>query len=394
MTLAGGLIRGLIVCTLLGLVAGSAGAQTSVEIAMVDGNAQRSRVVATKSVDTPPKEWLWQSERLFQLKYSVPISTQTGPMTIRGDIPTFHSFTYPIVSQGIVFFTLYVDNAYFYAVDANTGKQLVTLKFDNNRLSAPAAFGQVAFFGTTSGNVYAYDMSTRSMKWSYQGQGSFSYSSPVIDDGVVYVSGERDGIVALAADSGAVKWKIKADQVLYRPAIKGDNLVVYGVEGMLLSLNKKTGTKNWQTKLGRKFGATAILDDQVFVTHDLGEIRAYSLADGTLRWKSNKDGGTQTGLALFNDTVIYGEEFGNIVALDAHSAAQKWKFKTKKRCLSPIVAGETVYTSCGDHHLYAIDPQTGQLKWKFDWKRNGPLPTFANGVMYFLGSDGILQAAR
>jgi len=97
---------------------------------------------------------------------------------------------------------------------------------------------------------------------------------------------------------------------------------------------------------------------------------------------------------IFNDTVIYGEEFGNIVALDAHSAAQKWKFKTKKRCLSPIVAGETVYTSCGDHHLYTIDPENGQLKWKFDWKRNGPLPTFANGVMYFLGSDGILQAAR
>jgi len=59
------------------------------------------------------------------------------------------------------------------------------------------------------------------------------------------------------------------------------------------------------------------------VTHERGEIRAYSLADGTLRWKSNRDGGTQTGLALFNDTVIYGEEFGNIVALDAHSAAQK-----------------------------------------------------------------------
>ena len=315
-------------------------------------------------------------------------------MRITGDIPTFHSFTFPIVSQGIIFFTLYVDNAYFYAVDANNGKQLVTLKFDNNRLSAPAAFGQIAVFGTTSGNVYAYDMSTRSMKWTYQGQGSFSYSSPVFDDGVVYVSGERDGIVALAADTGTVKWKIKADQILYRPAIKGDHLVVYGVEGILLSLNKKTGTKNWQIKLGREFGATAILDDQVFVKHDLGEIRAYSLADGALRWKSNKDGGTRTGLALFNDTVMYGGEYGDIVALDAHSAAEKWKFKTRKPCLAPIVAGETVFTSCADHHLYAIDPQTGGLKWKFDWKRNGPLPTFANGIMYFLGSDGILQAAK
>lgn len=80
MTLAAGLLRGLIVCALLGLVAGSARSQRSVEIAMVDGDAQRSRVLTTKSVDAAPKEWLWQSERLFQLKYSVPISTQTGPM--------------------------------------------------------------------------------------------------------------------------------------------------------------------------------------------------------------------------------------------------------------------------------------------------------------------------
>jgi outer membrane protein assembly factor BamB len=389
-----GLHRGLIVCGLLVLLAGSARSQTSLEVAMVDGNAQRSRVLNTQGVDTPPQQWLWQSERLFQIRYSTPISNQFGNITIRGEMPTFHSFTFPIVSQGIIFFTLYVDNAYFYAVDANTGKQLVTLKFDNNRLSAPAALGQVAFFGTSSGKVYAYDTATRSMKWTYEGQGSFSYSSPVIDDGVVYICGAGDGIVALAADTGAVKWRIKADQMLYRPAIKGDNLVVYGVEGMLLSLDKKTGARNWQTKLGRNFGGTAILDDQVFVKHDQGEIRAYSLADGTLRWKSNKDGGTETNLALFKDTVFYGEEYGNIVALDAHSAAQKWKFKTKKWCLGPIIAGETVYTSCGDHYLYALDAQTGQLKWKFDWQRDGPLPTFSNGVMYFLSTTGILQAAK
>ncbi len=394
MTLAGGLLRGLIVCGLIGLVAGPARSQASVEIAMVDGNAQRSRVLATKSVDAAPKEWLWQTEQLFKLRYSTPISVNTPGEILRGYIPTYHDYTFPIVSDGIIFFTLYVNDAYFYAVDANTGKKLLTLKFDDNRFSAPAALGQVAFFGTSTGNVYAYDMSTRNMKWAYEGQGSFSYSSPVIDEGVVYVSGEKDGIVALSADTGVAKWKIKANQVLYQPAIQGDDLVVRGINGVLLSLNKRTGTKNWETKLGRNFGATAILDDTVFVIHDKGEIRAYSLADGTLRWKSNKDGGTRTGLALFNDTVMYGGEYGDIVALDAHSAAEKWKFKTKKPCLAPIVAGETVYTSCGDHHLYAIDPQTGQLKWKFDWKRNGPLPTLANGVMYFLSSDGILQAAK
>ena len=120
----------------------------------------------------------------------------------------------------------------------------------------------------------------------------------------------------------------------------------------------------------------------------------YALADGALRLKSKIDGGTKTDLALFKDAVIYGEEGGNIVALGARSGEPKWKFKTKKRCLSPLVAGETVYPSCADNHLYAIDPQTGQMKWKYDWKKNAPLPTVANGVMYFLSSDGILQAAR
>jgi eukaryotic-like serine/threonine-protein kinase len=361
---------------------------------MIDGNPQLSRVLATKSADAPPQQWLWQSEKLFQMRYSYPFHYVGNGMTIQGTMPTNHSFTFPIVSDGIVFFTLFVNNAYFYAIDANTGKPVLTLKFDKTQLSAPAAIGRVAFFGSSNGNVYAYDIATRNRKWVYEGEGPFSLSAPVIDEGVVYISGVKDGIIALSAETGTVKWRIKADQLLHRPAIKGDNLVAYGVEGLLISLNKKTGTKNWEAKLERKFTGTAILDDQVFVSHIQGEIRAYALADGALRWKSNRDGGTKTDLALFKDAVIYGEASGNIAALDARTGEPKWKFKTKKPCLSPLVAGEMVYTSCGDHHLYAIGAQTGELKWKFDWKKNGPLPTIANGVMYFLSNDGILQAAK
>jgi eukaryotic-like serine/threonine-protein kinase len=387
--------RILILGLLLLIVTASTTAQTA-SVAMSDGNAQRTRVLATQSVDTPPRQVLWQTERLFQLKRSTPFSSQVGGpggIRISGDLPTGHTFTFPIVSQGIIFFTLYVDNAYFYAIDANTGKQIVTLKFDNNRLSSPAAIGQVAYFGASSGKVYAYDVPTRQMKWTYEGEGAFSASSPAIDDGVVYVAGPQ-GVVALSADTGTVKWTYKADQILYRPVIKGDHVVVYGLKGLLLSLDKKTGTKKWEAKLGREFGGTAILDDQVFVRHVHGEIRAYSLADGAVRWSAKKDGGAVTTLALFEDTVIYGEEYGNIAALDSRTGMAKWKFKTKKSCFSPIVAGETVYTSCGDHHLYAFDAQTGQLRWKYDGKRNGPLPTFYNGVMYFLSMDGTLQAMK
>ena len=385
----------LTVCGLLLLVTTSVRSQTSAQIVMADGNPQRSRVFATKSVDKPPQQLLWQSEKLFELKHQVPISVKAPGETIRGYIPTHHSLTFPIVSEGIIFFTLYVGNAYLYAIDANTGKRVVTLKFKDNKLSAPAVMGKVAFFGTSTNRVYAFDVSTRSYKWTYEGKGSFSSSPPVIEDGVVYIAGSEDGIVALDADTGTLKWTIKARQVLDRPAIKGDHVIVYGVNGVLFSVNKKTGAKNWETNIGPEIIGTAILDDQVFVSDRYGEIRAYSIADGSLRWTSKKDGGAHTTLTLFKEAVIYGEEFGNIVALDARSGKQKWKFKTKEFCLGPVIAGETAYTTCADHHLYAIDPHNGQPKWAFDWKKtDGPMPAFADGVMYFLGSDGILVATK
>lgn len=230
------------------------------------------------------------------------------------------------------------------------------------------------------------------MKWTYEGD--VVGPSPVVDDGVVYTSRFDGGLVALIAETGAVKWSRKADEHFGRLVIKGDNLIVYSDKDKLLSFDKNTGKKQWETRIDLSVDGVAILDDQVFVTDLQGEIRAYAMANGALRWKSKKTGGAETRLALFKDVVIYGEEFGNLLALDARNGQQKWKFKTRRPCISPLVAGDTVYATCGDRYLYALDPQTGQLKWKFDCQRKASLPTFYNGVLYFLGEDGILRAAR
>ncbi len=182
---------------------------------------------------------------------------------------------------------------------------------------------------------------------------------------------------------------------MYGPAIKGDNLILLNPRGSLVSVDKKTGTRKWETKIGRDFLVPAILDDQIIVAHEEGEIRAYALSDGSLNWKSNKDGGARTELALFNDSVFYGERYGNIVALNARTSLEKWRFKTKRPCRQPIVAGDTLYTTCGDRELYAIDSQTGQEKWKTANTKGAPShPTIADGILYFLGTDGSLSAMK
>lgn len=364
------------------------------QAAMAEGNAQRSRVLPTASVDAPPKQVVWNTPKLFQIRESEYLTGSTGPINLSGDFATGHYFSTPIIAGGTLIVTAFVGNSYFFAIDAATGKQLVTLQFERNEISPPALLGRVVYFGTQTGKVFAYDLTRKGPIWFYEAKGSsFAYSEPAIDDGVVYICGSESGLFAFAADTGELKWSFKSDKPLYRPAIKGDDVVVVSVNG-LIAFDKKTGTKKWEAKFGRQYIGPLILGDKVFVGHVEGEIRAHALQDGSLKWKSKKDGGARTALAVFESVVIYGEQYGNVVALDAETGAEKWRFKTKKPCGDPTIAGGTLYVTCKDQRLYALNPLTGESKWELEMKKGYPTPTIANGIVYFLGPDGLLQAMQ
>jgi len=201
-------------------------------------------------------------------------------------------------------------------------------------------------------------------------------------------------VFALGVDRGDVKWTFKWDRYLIGPVVKGDAVIVYAENGWLISLDKKTGAKKWESEIGRNFTPPRILEDQIIVRHGDGEIRAYALADGALQWKSKKDGGADTGVVLFKNNVIYSERYGNLAAIDARTGLPQWKFKTKRPCNVPSVAGTTLYGVCADNNIYALDANTGELRWKLQMKRVGPPPTIADGVMYFLDNYGTLQAIK
>ena len=363
---------------------------------MVEGDAQRSRVFATQSLDAAPTRLLWKAEKLFKITPSEHVSAQSGPISMNFDIPTGQHYTTPIVSDGVIFFTVYLQSGYFYAIDAANGTQLVTLKFEQNPLSATAAIGHTVFLGTATGRVYAYDVDKKAANWIFDNQksGSFSSASPVVDERVVYLLDHVGGVFALGAEGGDLKWTFKSDRPLTGPVIKGDDVIVYAENGWLISLDKKTGVKKWESEIGRNFTPPRILEDQIIVRHIDGEVRAYALAGGALRWKSKKDGGASTGVVLFKNNIIYSERYGNLAAIDARTGLPKWNFKTKRPCNVPSVADSTLYAVCADNSIYAVDPNNGELRWKLPVKKVGPPPTIANGVMYFLDHNGGLQAIK
>lgn len=375
------------------------GQQTSgpLDVAMADANPQRSRVWAARAVDQIPQQVLWKSEKLFTLRDLNAIRAESGPISMWLDMPTDQIFTIPVISNGIAFFVFSTrDNSYLYAIDLSTGKAVVTLKFASNILSAPASVGRTVFVGASSCQVHAYDLDARAEKWSYEDKKcSFAALPPIIDDDVVYMAGQGLGLFAFRVQTGEVVWSLKTKAWIDGPAIMNDDLIVTTGDGLLIALNKKTGAKKWEAKIDGEASSPAILDDVIFLLRPSREIRAYALNDGALKWKAKVHGGAATRLVLFKDLAIYGAFEDSLIALDAGTGLQKWIFKTKLPCFNPVVAGGTLFAVCSDRQLYAIDPFTGQEKWRRDNKKaTPPPPTFANGIMYTLGSDGLMYAMK
>jgi outer membrane protein assembly factor BamB len=319
-----------------------------------------------------------------------------GPIRAKLDIPTYQEFTVPVISNGFLYFTYSGENAYFYAIDARTGRQITTLKFDHNSISAPAAKGNVAFFGTWKGHVYAYDVEQQATKWSFKEKDcSFAGSIPMLDGDALFIYGSCNGLYSFAAETGEVKWVFKSSHYLQSPAISGDRVIVLSSKGRLMSLDRGTGTKQWEVKVDDSASSPAILDDQIFLRFGQGEIRAYALVDGTLKWKSKVSGGAGTGLVLYDKTVFFGGREHSVIGIDAATGLEKVKFKTKRPCLFPVIAGDLLYVSCRDKKLYAIDPLTGDERWHYDNRKATPPPSvFSDGVLYTLGTDGYLTAMR
>ncbi|GAB4377899.1 outer membrane protein assembly factor BamB family protein [Methanothermobacter thermautotrophicus] len=87
--------------------------------------------------------------------------------------------------------------------------------------SSPAIFNKVAYIGSLDGRLYAVNLETGSVVWSYKTEGAI-VSSPVVVNGTVFV-GSWDGyLYAIDTDTGDLEWKFKTgNRIESSPAVSG-----------------------------------------------------------------------------------------------------------------------------------------------------------------------------
>jgi len=123
---------------------------------------------------------------------------------------------------------------------------------------------------------------------------------------------------------------------------------------------------------------------------------------GRVRWRRPTGGSIYSSPAVWGNRLYTANNNGALVALDASSGSEIWRFQSTGNTLrsSPAVADNTVFVGGGhgtidDPNFYAVDATTGQLRWKL--KTAGSFdasPAFSNGVVYCADSTGYVYAIR
>ena len=254
---------------------------------------------------------------------------------------------------------------------------------------------------TYSGNYYAQrysalDQITRDnaknleLQWVFQARSLEKFeATPLVVDGIMYVTEAPNNVVAMDAKTGAIFWVYE-----YRPsadarpccgavnrgvAILGDTLFMGTIDARLVAIDAKAGRPIWSVqvadpKLGYSLThAPLVVKDKVIVGLAGAEygirgfIAAYDAATGKQAWRFNtipgpgepghetwtgdswQHGGGSAWITGSYDPML------NLVYWGIGNPGADWNGDNR--------AGDNLYSDCA----IALDADTGKLKWYFQF---------------------------
>jgi len=291
--------------------------------------------------------------------------------------------------------TVYIgsDSGYLFVLNRRTGTPRWYFLADAAVASKPAVEGDLLFFTTRRGVLYAvyqhqhqlegkeawrFTSGAKSMRY-YEGGWDYFVSSPVVAGELVIFGSGDNHIYALHRETGSPVWKYDTGAaVRSTPALDNKTGTVFcgTLAGELYALDIKSGKVKWKFKTsGNKYFPRGellfeplVYKNTVYVGSRDACFYAVNAGDGTLRWKVGDPGGAwYTTAAAVGDTVFAASSDGHYVqALDYAAGKEKWKFHTGDLIFStPLVHEGILYVGSHDGYVYAVDAGTGKLEWRY-----------------------------
>jgi eukaryotic-like serine/threonine-protein kinase len=235
----------------------------------------------------------------------------------------------PVYVDGLVIFG--AGDGQVYAVDAKTGRERWRARTEGRVRSSPAVSRGLVYVGSMDGRIYCFELQSGRQVWRYETQGAslnsadFGFdrrtiqSSPAAVGGVVYVGSRDDGLYALSADTGKLRWRASHNisWIITTPAVADGRVYVGSSDGAFVqALDAATGEEVWRQNIG------------------------------TVIWSS---------LAVSGDVLYFGDRAGRLLAIERGTGRSLWTLRTGGSVFSsPVVANGLVIFGSVDNGVYAL----------------------------------------
>ncbi|MGB6678406.1 MAG: PQQ-binding-like beta-propeller repeat protein [Terriglobales bacterium] len=240
-------------------------------------------------------------------------------------------------------------------------------------------------------NLYALNATTGHLRWKFTpAKEDFIDSNPAVANGVLYLGTDYNGLYAFSAQTGAVLWNYTSVNEWVSTPLVADGLVFFGDrEGYFYALNAHSGTLVWKSRLGSGniSSPASFANGVVYVAGGDGNLYALNAKTGAKLWMFTNGYFYSASPTVADGVVFLGSNLvgypNKLYAVNASTGEQLWSYSTSDVVQSsPAVADGVVYVS-SEETLYALNAYTGDLLWSY---ATGAYTlsdaTIADGVVY------------
>ncbi len=236
-------------------------------------------------------------------------------------------------------------------------------------------------------------------------------SSPVIEDGKVFVGNDGGALMCVELETGKKVWQFEAISAIKGSlSIVSSKIFIGTTNGTLHCVSKGTGQELWHFKARGAISATpAVYDNKIYLGSQDGVFYCLDAANGREIWSFKTDMAI-TGSSCVVDKRVYASVCsknipknikaedvqklkGGVFCLDHFTGKLLWQIDVPSGvCSSPAASNGKLYFCSIDGHLYCVDLGKGKILWKN--KAGGLIlssPTLAYGRVYVSTMDGFLR---
>lgn len=294
----------------------------------------------------------------------------------------------PVIDGSLVYFG--ADDSTWYALEAATGKMKWKIKTNAAIRSTPLVKGDHVYLAGGNGVLTCANKVTGTVAWRtvfdhtalFMGERTYDFadyyhSSPIIDNGVLYLATGNGVMSAYQAATGQSIWRFAAGDIVHSVPVIVGNLIVFGCfDGHVLALDKSDGSLAWKFKtIGHQYfpkgevqGLLATDGKRVFVGARDYNFYAIDATSGRAVWNIRFTNGWAMS-ATVADTVVYiGTSDDRVmVAADSRNGQELWRtdvrFNTFGGC---AVTGGSLWFGTIWGKAYGLDRRTGAITWTFE----------------------------